>query len=58
MTEGRSKDDPPFRFMYMSGAAAERDQTKKPSLMPEYGLLRVSPIYVAYKHAKVVSSGP
>ncbi|KAJ7679040.1 hypothetical protein DFH06DRAFT_1315988 [Mycena polygramma] len=30
----------PFRFIYMSGTAAERDQTKKPSWMPEYSLMR------------------
>lgn len=32
----------PFRFMYMSGIAAERDQTKVPSFKPEYSLMRVS----------------
>ncbi|KAJ6507904.1 putative nucleoside-diphosphate-sugar epimerase [Mycena vitilis] len=32
--------DKPFRFIYMSGTAAERDQTKKPSWMPEYSLMR------------------
>ena len=32
----------PFRFIYMSGTAAERDQSKKPSWMPEYCLMRVS----------------
>lgn len=32
----------PFRFLYMSGAGAERDQSKKPKVMPEYSLLRVS----------------
>lgn len=45
MTEFRSKDGeeiPAFRFMYMSGIAAERDQTKKPDWMPEYSLMRVS----------------
>ncbi|KAJ6532057.1 hypothetical protein B0H19DRAFT_1189836 [Mycena capillaripes] len=30
----------PFRFVYMSGTAAERDQTKTPSFMPEYSLMR------------------
>ncbi|RYP16372.1 hypothetical protein DL765_005152 [Monosporascus sp. GIB2] len=30
----------PFRFLYMSGSAAERDQTKKPRFMPQYLLLR------------------
>lgn len=38
--DARAKDS--FRFMYMSGAATERDQTKKPSFMPEYSLMRVS----------------
>ena len=32
----------PFRFMYMSGTAAERDQNKTPSFMPRYSLMRVS----------------
>ena len=30
----------PFRFMYMSGAATERDQSKTPSYMPQYSLMR------------------
>ncbi|KAI8949338.1 NAD(P)-binding protein [Xylaria longipes] len=30
----------PFRFLYMSGAAAERDQTKTPKIMAEYSLMR------------------
>ncbi|SPO07758.1 uncharacterized protein DNG_10453 [Cephalotrichum gorgonifer] len=30
----------PFRYLYVSGAAAERDQTKKPMIMPEYVLMR------------------
>ncbi|KAI0116494.1 NAD(P)-binding protein [Nemania sp. FL0031] len=30
----------PFRFLYMSGAAAERDQEKTPWYMPEYSLMR------------------
>ncbi|KAI1341755.1 putative nucleoside-diphosphate-sugar epimerase [Xylariaceae sp. FL0016] len=30
----------PFRFLYMSGAAAERDQTKTPKYYPEYCLMR------------------
>lgn len=33
----------PFRFLYMSGADAERDQTKTPKFMPEYFLMRVNP---------------
>ncbi|KAJ8122183.1 hypothetical protein O1611_g9905 [Lasiodiplodia mahajangana] len=32
----------PFRFLYMSGAAAERDQEKTPGWMAEYSLMRVS----------------
>ena len=31
-----------FRFLYISGLATERDQTKKPSFLPEYCLMRVS----------------
>ncbi|KAF2008870.1 hypothetical protein BU24DRAFT_359479 [Aaosphaeria arxii CBS 175.79] len=30
----------PFRFLYMSGADSERDQTKVPKFMPEYFLMR------------------
>ncbi|KAI1269381.1 NAD(P)-binding protein [Xylariaceae sp. FL1019] len=30
----------PFRFLYVSGAAAERDQTKTPSFSPQYSLMR------------------
>ncbi|CAK7225287.1 hypothetical protein SCUCBS95973_005813 [Sporothrix curviconia] len=32
----------PFRFLYMSGIAAERDQTKKPPFKPEYSLMRAT----------------
>jgi len=32
----------PFRFIYISGITAERDQTKKPFVMPQYLLMRVS----------------
>ena len=32
----------PLRFVYFSGVAAERDQTKKPMLFPQYSLMRVS----------------
>jgi hypothetical protein len=31
----------PFRFLYMSGVAAERDQTKVPRFMAQYSLMRV-----------------
>ncbi|MCJ1384882.1 hypothetical protein MMC17_008000 [Xylographa soralifera] len=40
-SEGGNHDIPrPFRFMYMSGTAAERDQNKTPSYMPQYSLMR------------------
>ncbi|KAI1108515.1 NAD(P)-binding protein [Nemania sp. NC0429] len=32
----------PFRFLYLSGVATERDPTKTPTWMPEYCLMRVS----------------
>lgn len=32
----------PFRFLYVSGVAAERDPTKTPTFMPQYSLMRVS----------------
>ncbi len=32
----------PFRFIYISGSAAERDPTKTPAFLPEYLLMRVS----------------
>jgi hypothetical protein len=31
----------PLRFLYMSGIAAERDQSKSPKFMPKYCLMRV-----------------
>ena len=31
----------PLRFVYFSGVAAERDQTKSPRFMPEHMLMRV-----------------
>ncbi len=37
---GGRKNSIPFRFVYMSGAATERDQTKTPSFMPQYSLMR------------------
>lgn len=41
MLEARSvTSSAPFRFLYMSGAATERDQTKTPSFMPQYSLMR------------------
>ncbi|MCJ1395203.1 hypothetical protein MMC18_008086 [Xylographa bjoerkii] len=39
-SEGGSRDAPPFRFLYMSGSASERDPTKTPSFMPQYTLMR------------------
>ena len=30
----------PFRFLYMSGSSAERDQAKKPLVLPAYMLMR------------------
>lgn len=33
-------NEKPFRFIYMSGVAAERDQSKKPWFKPEYTLMR------------------
>ncbi|EXK26260.1 hypothetical protein FOMG_17162 [Fusarium oxysporum f. sp. melonis 26406] len=35
-----SSTNKPFRFLYMSGADAETDQTKTPPVMPEYFLMR------------------
>ncbi|MCJ1281759.1 hypothetical protein MMC26_001082 [Xylographa opegraphella] len=37
---GDQKSLQPFRFLYMSGTAAERDQSKTPSFMPQYSLMR------------------
>jgi hypothetical protein len=37
----KSSTNKPFRFLYMSGADAETDQTKTPPVMPEYFLMRV-----------------
>jgi hypothetical protein len=41
MFEARSVATTPFRFVYLSGVAAERDQTKTPTFMPPYSLMRV-----------------
>lgn len=46
LVEVRGKADgagKPLRFVYFSGVAAERDQSKTPRLMPEYALMRVRP---------------
>lgn len=40
--EARGKGLEPLRFVYVSGAVAERDQGKRPGWMPEYSLMRVS----------------
>lgn len=32
----------PFRFIYTSGANVNRDQTVRPRIMADYGVLRVS----------------
>jgi hypothetical protein len=40
MTEKRTTSST-FRFMYLSGHASERDQTKTPRFMPPYALMRV-----------------
>ncbi|MBE3048933.1 hypothetical protein IMZ48_41830 [Candidatus Bathyarchaeota archaeon] len=34
----------PFRYLYVSGMLAERDQTKSPLFAAEYCLMRVSPL--------------
>ncbi|KAL8737660.1 MAG: hypothetical protein Q9190_008090 [Brigantiaea leucoxantha] len=35
-----SSQQQPFRFLYMSGSATERDQSKRPKIMAEYCLMR------------------
>jgi hypothetical protein len=37
-----AKPASPFKFIYMSGSGAERDQTKKPPVYTEYLKMRVS----------------
>jgi hypothetical protein len=39
--EARANATTPFRFVYLSGVAAVRDQTKKPTFMAQYSLMRV-----------------
>ena len=41
MAEARESSTGSFRFIYMSGTAAERDPTKTPRFMPQYSLMRV-----------------
>lgn len=43
-----SKGSKLLRFIYMSGSAAERDQTKTPRMMGQYLLMRVSGTFVAH----------
>ncbi|MCJ1392090.1 hypothetical protein MMC18_004957 [Xylographa bjoerkii] len=38
--DGESKGGSSFRFLYMSGAGSERDQSKTPRFMPQYDLMR------------------
>jgi hypothetical protein len=38
----RSPEQKPLRFIYISGAKAERDPAKKPLVMRKYVLMRVS----------------
>ncbi|KAJ0146661.1 Uncharacterized protein HZ326_10666 [Fusarium oxysporum f. sp. albedinis] len=51
----------PFRFVYMSGADAERDQTKTPPLLPEYFLMRGEDENLVFgfeeKHPDLVEAG-
>jgi hypothetical protein len=42
MLEARGNAATPFRFLYMSGYASERDQSKPPRWLAKYSLLRVS----------------
>ena len=39
----------PFRFIYMSGIAAERDQTKTPTWKPQYSLMRVGFVFLSVR---------
>lgn len=38
----RGNEAKPLRFVYVSGANSERDQSKKPMVMGDYCLMRVS----------------
>ena len=42
LLEVRGKASPPFRFLYVSGIAAETDRSKTPRFQPEYTWMRVS----------------
>lgn len=51
--EARGEGMEPLRFVYVSGAAAERDQRRRPGWMPEYSLMRVSfsfSLYLSLHH--------
>lgn len=37
----------PFRFLYMSGYMSQRDPSKKPFLLGDYAVMRVSQTYFA-----------
>lgn len=41
LVEGRGNTSKTFRFLYMSGIGAERDQNKTPKWAPEYSHMRV-----------------
>lgn len=41
----RANEAKPLQFLYVSGANVERDQTKKPWVMGDYLLMRVSNQY-------------
>lgn len=51
-SEDSSHGARPFRFIYMSGVAAERDQNKTPSWMPQYCLMRVSAKFVPWMNSQ------
>ena len=38
----------PFRFVYVSGAKAERDQTQKPWILGDYTILRVCFLFFSF----------
>lgn len=40
--EARGEGLESLRFVYVSGAATQRDQSKRPRWMPEYSLMRVN----------------
>jgi len=59
ISEARENKSTPFRFLYVSGAATERDQTKTPSFMPPYSLMRVSrPPFLPFALLSLLASLP